>query len=223
MSMSIFAEALVSNRDYKNAKVNGEAVGVVNARNWSASVKAIRIPAYKVREYRYAHMGDAEVVAQYDQTALYTALAPVIDAIGVVNGAKLNARNVAEEIIANVVRVRAIDTSDEMAHARCELKEARKAKEEEETDETIANFDQWKAEVARLESLPGNCKKIVEIKPESTFVKDVEIILGDAIRKQTLKTAEQVAAEEEAKRQARRAKTKAKKQAKKAQAQANAQ
>ena len=217
-NFSIYAEALVSNRDYKNARVNGEAVGVANSRAWIASVKAIRIPAYAVRVYRYNHMGDTETVAPCDQSALYNAIRPVLDMIGVVNGAKLDAHNVAEEIIANASRFRVIDITPEMAHARCNLREARKAMNEEETEETVATYNEAKAEVERLEALPGNCKKISEIQSESAFVKAVEILLGDAINKQAVKSAEEVAAEEEAKRAARREKTKAKRAAKKANA-----
>lgn len=221
-TMSIFAQALIDNREYKNARVNGEAVGVSNARAWIAAVKSIRIPAYAVRVYRYNHMGDAETVAPCDQTALYSAIRPVLDMIDVVNGASLDAKNVAEEIIANAMKFRVIDITPEMAHARCEKREAKKALDEDATEETQANYDHWTDEVKRLEELPGNCKRIPEIVSESAFVKSVEILLGDAINKQTAKSAEQVAAEEEAKRQARRAATKAKKAAKKAAATANA-
>lgn len=219
-TMSIFAEALVNNREYKNARVNGEAVGVSKSRQWIAAVKSLRLPAYAVRVYRYNHMGDAEAVAQCDQTPLYSALAPVLEMVGTVNGAKLNSRNVAEEIISNAVRFRVIDITPEMAHARCDLREARKAMNEEETEETISAYETAKAEVARLEELPGNCKRIPEIQSETSFVKAVEILLGDAILKQSMKSVEQVAAEEEAKRAERRAKTAAKKAAKKAEAQA---
>lgn len=208
-TMSIFAEALVNNREYKNARVNGEAVGVSKSRQWIAAVKSLRLPAYAVRVYRYNHMGDAEAVAQCDQTPLYSALAPVLEMVGTVNGAKLNSRNVAEEIISNAVRFRVIDITPEMAHARCDLREARKAMAEEET------ISAYETEVARLEELPGNCKRIAEIQSETSFVKAVEILLGDAILKQSMKSVEQVAAEEEAKRAERRAKTKAKKEAKK--------
>lgn len=218
--MTIFAEALINNREYKNARVNGEAVGVANSRQWISAVKALRIPAYGIRVHRYNNMGEAEAVAQCDQTPLYTAIAPVLEMVGVVNGTKLNAHNVAEEIISNVVRFRVIDISNEMASARCDLKEARKAWAEDETEETVAEYEAAKAEVARLEALPGNCKRIPEIQSESAFIKAVEMLLGDAIKKQSMKSAEEVAAEEEAKRAERRAKTKAKREAKKAEAKA---
>lgn len=210
-TMSIFAEALINNREYKNARVNGEAVGVANARNWSAAVKALRIPAYAIRVYRHDHMGDAETATPCDMTALFTPLVNLVNMIGVVNGAKLSAQNLAEEIISNVVRFRVIDTSAEMAHAHCERNLAKKALNEEETEEAQALYDQWDAECKRLEELPGNCKKIPEIQSETAFVKAVELLLGDAIKKQTMKSAEQVQAEEEAKKQARKARKKAKK------------
>lgn len=216
--MSIFAEALINNREFKNARVNGEAVGVANSRKWIAAVKAIRIPAYAVRVYRYNHMGDAETVTPCDQSALYDALRPVIDMIGVVNGAKLDIANVAEEIISNAMRFRVIDITNEMAHAREEYRLARKAMNEEEADESVAHYEACKAEVTRLEELPGNCKRIPEIQAESAFVKAVEILLGDAITKQEAKSAEQVAAEEEAKKADRKARAKARKDAKKAKA-----
>lgn len=221
-NLSIFAEALINNREYKNARVNGEAVGVANSRVWLSAVKALRIPAYAIRVYRYNHMGDETIATACDQTALYTALKGVLNMVGVVNGAKLSAENVAEEIISNVMRFRVIDITNEMAHARFEMRQAKKALVEDETDENQSAYDLAKAEVERLESLPGNCKRIPEIQSETAFVKAVEVLLGDAITKQTLISAEEVAAIEEAKRQARRAKTAAKKAAKKAQATANA-
>lgn len=215
-NMTIFAEALVVNRDYKNARINGEAVGVANARKFIAAVKAIRIPAYAVRVYRYNNMGEANTVAKCDETAVYNAIAPVLEMIGIVNGAKLNAHNIAEEIIANAMAFRVIDITAEMAHARCEKRIAKKAMEEDENEETIAAYDAAVEEVKRLESEPGNCKRIPEIVKEAAFVRAVEILLGDAISKQTAKSAEAVAAEEEARRQARREATKAKRAAKKA-------
>ena len=60
-TMSIYAEALSVNREYKNARINGEVVGVANARNWSALVKACRLPAYAVRKYRYDNMNHSDV------------------------------------------------------------------------------------------------------------------------------------------------------------------
>jgi hypothetical protein len=215
-NLSIFAEALVDNREYKNARINGEAVGVANSRKWANAVKAIRMPAYAVRVYRYNHMGEAETVAMCDESAVYNAIAPVLEMVGIVNGAKLNSHNVAEEIISNVLRFRVIDTSNEMAHARLEKRLAKQAMDEDENEDTIAKFDHWTEEVKRLESEPGNCKRIPEIVSESAFVKAVEILLGDAISKQAMKSAEEVAAEEEARRQARREATKAKRAAKKA-------
>jgi hypothetical protein len=215
-NMTIFAEALVDNREYKNARINGEAVGVANSRKWIAAVKAIRLPAYAVRVHRYNNMGEAETVAKCDETPVYNAIAPVLDMVGIVNGAKLNAHNVAEEIIANALRFRVIDITPEMAHARCEKRLAKKAMDENENEETIAAYDNWVEEVKRLEGEPGNCKRIPEIVSESAFVKSVEILLGDAINKQAMKSAEEVAAEEEAKRAARREATKAKRAAKKA-------
>lgn len=215
-NMTIFAEALVDNREYKNARINGEAVGVANSRKWIAAVKAIRLPAYAVRVYRYNNMGEAEAVAKCDETPVYNAIAPVLEMVGEVNGAKLNSHNVAEEIIANALRFRVIDITVEMAHARLEKRLAKKAMDEDENEETIAAYDNWVEEVKRLEGEPGNCKRIPEIVSESAFVKAVEILLGDAINKQAMKSAEEVAAEEEAKRAARREATKAKRAAKKA-------
>lgn len=214
--MTIFAEALVDNREYKNARVNGEAVGVANSRKWIAAVKAIRIPAYGVRVYRYNNMGEAGEVAKCNESPVYDALAPIIDMVGEVNGAKLNAHNIAEEIISAALRFRVIDISVDMAHARNEYRKARKAAEENECEETLAALEAAKAEVKRLEGEPGNCKRIAEIVSEGAFVKAVEILLGDAIKKQALKSADEVAAEEEAKRRARREATKAKRAAKKA-------
>lgn len=214
--MTIFAEALADNRNYKNARIDGKSVGVAESRAWGNAVKALRYPAYAIRQYRHANLGNAETVAPCDMSALYSALHIVLDLVGVVNGAKLDAKNCAEEIIAQASRIRTIDITPEMAHARLEKRNAKKALDENDTPENQAAYDAASAEVERLESEPNNCKKIIEIQTESAFVKAVELLLGDAITKQTMKTLEEVMAEEEAKRQARRAKTAAKKAAKKA-------
>ena len=216
--MTIFAEALADNRNYKNARIDGKSVGVAEYRAWSNAVKALRYPAYAIRQYRHANLGNAETVAPCDMTALYTALHTVLDLVGVVNGAKLDAKNCAEEIISNASRIRTIDITPEMAHARLVKRTTKQAMDENENEDTIKAYEDACAEVVRLESEPNNCKKIVEIQTETAFVKAVEVLLGDAITKQTMKTLEEVLAEEEAKRQARRAKTAAKKAAKKAQA-----
>lgn len=218
--MSIYAEALADNRNYKNARIDGKSVGVAESRIWGSAVKALRYPAYAIRQYRHANLGNAETVAPCDMSALYTALHNVLELVGEVNGAKLDAKNCAEEIISQASRIRTIDTTPEMAHAHLEKRLAKKELDENDCEETRKAYEDICLEVERLESEPGNCKKILEIQTESAFVKTVEILLGDAITKQTMKTLEEVLAEEEAKRQARRAKTAAKKAQKKAQANA---
>ena len=211
-TMTIFAQALIDNRNYKNAKINGEAVGVTNARLWANAVKACRLPAYAIRSARYNAMGNAEDVT-IDQSPLYDAIRPVIDLIGEINGRKLNSKNVAEELIANVMKFRVIDTSVEMADARFQYRQAKKDFEENPSDEKATLVDTLKEEVKRLEGLPGNCKRIPEIVSESAFVKAVEIVLGDVVKGESIKTAEQVKAEEDAKKAAAKAKKQAKRQA----------
>lgn len=215
---TIYAEALSDNRNYKNARMDGKTIGVPESRTWNNAVKAMRIPAYAVAQYRHANLANAEIVAPCDMSPLYTALHAVLDLVGEVNGAKLHAENIAETIIANASRIRTIDISVEMAEARYEKRQAKKALDEDDTVENQTAYDNAKAKVEELESKPNNCKKLFEINSESAFVKAVEVAFGDAINGQCMKTAEQVAAEEEAKRQARRAKTAEKKKAKKAQA-----
>jgi len=213
-TMSIYAEALINNREYKNARINGEAVGVSNAREWASAVKSLRIPAYAVREYRYNHMGDTEQVAPCDQSALYDALHKVLEMVGEVNGAKLDALNCAEEIISQAMRFRVIDISPEMAHARSEKKSAKEEFDENPTEETQANYDKWVDECKRLESLPGNCKKIPDVQSENAFVKAVEMLLGDAILKQKAKSVDEIMAEIAKKEAERKAKKQAARQAK---------
>lgn len=215
---TIYAEALADNRNYKNARMDGKTIGVSESRTWNNAVKAMRYPAYAIAQYRHANLANAEVVAPCDLSPLYSALHTVLELVGEVNGAKLHAENIAETVIANASRIRTIDISNEMAAARYEKRQAKKALDEDDSAENQTAYDNAKAEVERLESEPNNCKKLFEINSESAFVKAVEVALGDAINGQCMKSAEQVQAEEEAKRQARRAKTAAKKAAKKAQA-----
>lgn len=212
-TMTIYAEALSDNRNYKNARIDGKTVGVADARKWTNAVRAMRIPAYAVAQYRHANLANAEAVAPCDLSALYSTLHTVLDLVGEVNGAKLRAENIAEIVVANASRIRTIDISNEMASARYAKREAKKALDEDDSTENQTAYDNAKAEVERLESEPNNCKKLFEINAESAFIKAVEIALGDAINGQCMKSAEQVLAEEEEKRQARRAKTAEKRKA----------
>lgn len=241
---TIYAEALADNRNYKNARMDGKTIGVSESRTWNNAVKALRIPAYAIAQYRHANLANAEIVA-CDLSPLYTALRTVLDLVGEVNGAKLHAENIAETVIANASRIRTVDISNEMGEARYCLNLANKVangtvdfadmvlvstdenrtkffkkleKASESEEDMTALVEECKKTVKDLESKPGNCKKLFEISTESAFVKAVEVALGDAINGQCMKSAEQVQAEEEAKRQARRAKTAEKKKAKQAQA-----
>ena len=202
-TMSIYAESLVSNREFKSARINGEIVGVTAARVWIAAVKSMLIPAYSIYKYRYDHMSNTEKTAPVNQSPLYDALRVVLNFVGDVNGAKLNAANIAENVIACAVRFRVIDTSEDMAHARCEKRLALKALNDDDTPEHQTNYDKWAEECKRLESLPGNCKRIVEIQTESAFVRNVELMLGDAILKQSLRSVDDILAEKAALKQAR--------------------
>ena len=214
-TMSIYADALISNLDYKSARITGDVVGVANYRSWSATVKACLVPAYQVAEYRWNHMGDTEDVIPCDQSALYNAIRGIIAMVGEVNGDTLNPVNVAETFITLATRIRSIDTSNEMAHARCEKKLAKARLDEEETAENQSAYDNWVAEVKRLETLPGNCKRRIEMQVESAFVKNVEYALGNAITHQCARPTEDIIAEKLAKEEERKAKRKANKLAKK--------
>lgn len=219
-TMSIYAEALISNREYKNARIDGESVGVQNARTWTASVKSCLNPAYAVFKDNYDNMTNADEMAhRVKMSALYDTLRPICTLIGEVNGDKINAKAVAEILVGQSVRFRTIDTSNEMAHARLEYKLAKKSLDEAvEGSDLVAlksKVDNALAEVKRLEALPGNCKRIVEMQSESTFVRTVEILLGDAILKQTLRPIEEIEAEKAARKAERDAKRKANKQSKK--------
>ena len=221
--MTIYAQALSDNRNYKNARIDGKLVGIPEARKWQTAVKAIRLPAYAIRQHRHDNMGNADAATPADTAAFFTALNGVLALVGEVNGAKLHAHNLADEIIAQAFRVRTIDITPEMAQARYDKREARKALDEEDSPENQTAYDTACAEVERLENEPNNCKKLFEIQTEPAFVKAVELLLGDAINKQTMKSAEQVAAEEAAIKAARRAKTAAKRAAAKAAAATTAQ
>ena len=209
---TIFAEALMSNREFKNARINGEAVGVLNAKLWGNAVKACRLPSYRIRSERYNAMRNSDDCT-VDQSALYDALKKVIDLIGEVNGRKLNIHNVAEEFISASAKLKAVDISIEMADARLAKNQAKKAFDDNPSDENATALEAAINEVKRLEGEPGNCKKIMEVVSESAFIKAVEVVLGDAILGETMKTAEEVASEEAAKKAERKARQKAKRQA----------
>lgn len=222
-TMSIFAEALASNRAYKNAHIDGVTVGVDNARAWKNAVVAMLHPAYEIRVYRHDNMGNKDA-APCNESAFYAALHEVMRLVGEVNGAKLHAKNCGEEILAVATRFRTIDITEEMANARCDMRSANKAL----NDTLVKKFDTEKArataiataeatyatataEVKRLEAIPGNCKKIVEIQSETAFKNAVELLLGDAITKQTMRPLADVIAEKEALKATRAAKRKANK------------
>lgn len=241
---TIYAEALSVNRNYKNARINGKSVGVAEARAWTNAVKAMRIPAYAVFKYHHDNIGKPVVENDPALTALmsnlYTALHPVLDLVGEVNGAKLFAENVAPIVWSEAKRIITKDITVKMSNARWYKKQANyvlengmdglilvsmdeeRAKfiknltEAAQDEETLEVFvEECNETVKRLESEPGNCKKDFDINTENGFIAAIEIALGDAINEQSARPVEDILAEVEARRQARRAKTAAKKANKK--------
>lgn len=213
-TMSIYAETLVFNRDLKKGRINGETVGVANALIWKNAVIKCLIPAYTIAKYNYDHMGTVDTVEPIDQAPLYDSLRTVVDLIGEVNGAKLNARNIADVLVSCAMTTHAIDTSVEMAHARKERKCARERFIDNDTAENQAAYDKWDNEVKCLESIPGNCKRIPDIVKDSVFIRDVEMALGDAIKHQKARSVEDIIAEKAALKAARAEKRRKNKQAK---------
>ena len=226
-TMSIYAQALTFNRDFAKNQINAKTIGFAEYCTWKQAIFAVLVEAYKVEEYRHNHMGDAEEVKRCDMNGLYDALRPVIKLIGEVNGDTLNPANIAEAIPSGAMRLVKIDISPEMAHARCEYLKAKKNHDNAEQGkmsdaEFIAELSRLdkikndaKAEVDRLEALPGNCKLDPDMQTESAFAKFIHAKLGDAILKQKARPTESVLADK-AKREAdRKAKRKANKQAKK--------
>lgn len=219
-TMSIFAEALASNRAYKNAHIDGVTVGVENAKAWKNAVASMLYPAYEIRAYRHDNMGNPDATP-CNENAFYSALHGVMRLIGEINGDKLHVKNCGEEILAVATRFRVIDITEEMAHARCEMRSAKKSLSDA-YDKTYADdkamkaaitplqtaYDRTVAEVKRLEGIPGNCKKILEIQSESAFRNAVELLLGDAITKQAMRPLADVIADKEALKAARAAKRK---------------
>ena len=215
-TMSIIAEALVYNRKFAKNQISAKTLGFEEFHNWRNAMESAMYEAYRVAVYRYKHMGDAEAMQDCDQTALYTAIRAIIAQIGEVNGDTLNPANIAEAFIAEALRFKKIDISNDMAHARCEKLSAKKRNDANNTEENQANFDHWEAEVKRLESLPGNCKLQPTIQSDATFTKVMQAKLGDAIMKQEARPLEDILAEKAARKAARDAKRKANKQAKQA-------
>ena len=214
-TMSIYAQALTFNRDFARNQINAKSIGFAEYHSWKSALSNALVESYKIAEYRYNHMGDVGEVAPCDQNNLYGAIRVVVGLIGEVNGDTLNPVNVAEAFIAESLRFVKIATSNEMAHAYCEKKSAKKKLDEENTAENQANYDHWEAEVTRLENLPGNCKLKPTMQSEATFTKLIQAKLGDAILHQSARPVEEIIAEKSAREAERKAKRKANKLAKK--------
>ena len=243
-NLSIYAEALSVNRDYKNARVNAKTVGVAEARAWNRAVNEMLIPAYAVAKYHHDNMGkpvdEEDILLSALMTKLYNSLHPVLDLVGEVNGAKLFAETCAPLVWSVASRIVTIDLTTEMVNARWYKKQAHfvlengmdglilvsmdeeRAKfikdltEAAQDEESLEEFvEKCDEEVKRLEGIPGNCRPEYKESTDSAFAKAVEIALGDAIIGQKMRSVEDILAEKEARRQARRAKTAAKKKAKK--------
>ena len=214
-TMSIYAQALTFNRDFAKNQINAKSLGFAEYHSWKSAICDALTEAYKVAEYRYNHMGDANTVAPFDLNALYAKIRVVNSLIGEVNGDILNPENLAEAFISEAMRFVKIATSNEMAHAYCEKKSAKKKCDEEDTEENQANYDHWEAEVTRLENLPGNCKLKPDMQSETTFMKLIHAKLGDAILKQSARPTEEILAAKARREEERKAKRKANKLSKK--------
>lgn len=243
-TMTIFAQALSANREFKNARIDGKTVGVKEARAWNTAVNAMLVPAYAVFKYHHDNLGkqiaEDDLMLEALMTKVYNSLHPVLDLVGEVNGAKLFADTVAPLVCSVAARVVTVDLTVAMVNARWYKKQANyvlengmdglmlvsmdeeRAKfiadltEAAKSEETLEVFvEECNEAVKRLESEPGNCRKEYAIATDSAFKNAIEIALGDAINGQKMKSVEDILAEKEARRQARRAKTAAKKASKK--------
>ena len=244
-NLSIYAEALSVNREFKNARIDGKTVGVKEARAWNTAVNAMLIPAYAVFKFDHDTIGgpvsdDDEALREALLEKVYNSLHPVLDLVGEVNGAKLFADTVAPLVCSVAARVVTVDLTVAMVNARWYKKQANyvlengmdglmlvsmdeeRAKfiadltEAAKSEETLEVFvEECNEAVKRLESEPGNCRKEYAIATDSAFKNAIEVALGDAINGQKMKSVEDILAEKEARRQARRAKTAAKKASKK--------
>lgn len=208
---TLIAQALADNRNYKNARINANILGSVSeARKWQSAVKTLRLQAYNIYKHNHDAMSNATNVKPINLNKFYDDIRKVLELIGDVNGFKLNANNCAQAIIAVSAKIKTIDITPEMAHAHNEKSLAKKALKNAMTDEEIkeaeTNLDKWTEEVETLESEPGNCKKIFDVQSETAFIKSVEILLGDAITKQSMRTVEDIQAEIDAKKAERKAK-----------------
>ena len=210
-TMSIFAEALIDAKDYKKgkARISGDTVGVANFKMWRTAIINLLHPAYAIASYNHDHMGDAETVEPCDMSDFFKYLHVVIDMIGTVNGVKLDIANTATVIIPKAMKDKTIDLTEEMAHAHCERTIARKKKNADETPENVAEYEKWRDECIRLESLPGNCKTHATIVSKSVFINEVEHLFSEAITAQKAKTLDEIMAEEKAKEEKRKASKKA--------------
>ncbi len=215
---TLIAQALADNNEFKKEHITPKTLGdYALAREWRNALKATRLPAYRIAEKRHNAMSKVEEES-IDQSALYTALKPVLDLIGEINGHKLNAKNVAETIIGESHRIVVKDYNADLADARIDLRRAKIDEKNAETDADLetatAEKERLEDEIARLEAIPGNCKKQYDIRTETTFINAVEFLLGEAVTGQLAKSADEIAAEIKAKEDARKAKSKARRQAK---------
>lgn len=226
-TMSIYAQALAFNKQFKKNKINAGSLGFAEFSAWKKAIVNALNAAYKVAEYRHNNMGNKDIIKACDMTPVYEAIRPIIRLIGEVNGDTLRAENVAEMFVAKSIRYRGIDITEAMAHARCNYTSARDAfnnaeqgtMSDKDFEAKLARLEKAKddaeAEVKRLEDEPGNTKNIPDMQSETTFIKTIQEALGDAITNQCARPYDEIVADKAAREQARKDKRRANKNAKK--------
>lgn len=222
------AEALALNATmYKNRRISDDTVSDAQVvKTWKESVEALRLSAYAVAKCRHNNIF-AETKTDVSLDPVYDCIRPIIDLIGEVNGLKLSAEDCVEPIIGFSARYKSIDTTKEMAAARCKkesasrlLKQAVKDGADPDVISALEASFKAKAEiVSDMEKIAGNCRQEFTIATESAFMKSMEHLFGDAVAKQAAKSTEEIKAEIEAKK----AERKARKAAKKAKAEAKSE
>ena len=176
------------------------------------ALSALRFPAYTVWATRFNNAKANEPV-KVDMGDLYARAKALCDLLGEINGAPLHAENLVELFVTEAHYVGKKDITNEMAHLHNERKKAKKAMDEDDSDENIAEYNRLNEECKLLENTPGNCQDEHKPVSESTFVNKVSRLLGAIINDQQAKSAEQVQAEETARKEALKARAKARKEA----------
>lgn len=203
-------DAMLANRGYSDRKLSAKEFDVESIRAWHGKLDALHSACYEVAVKCYNNESNV------DYAEVYSAIRPLYDIIGEVNGAKLRSDfRVATVLTTKAVADKNVNSSDlnyELSRKRLASSRLKELEETngtcEETKEKLRNeIEEIEAKIDELKKEYGHKTKQYRKVSASNFYKAVEDFIADRLEERLAMTEAEVQAEAQKIKEARKKKS----------------